>query len=160
MSRQTFTRFLRNPTEKISLCNVQNEGGVHRSFEQCSKKLQIWWRGASLNECNSCSCGTLLLSLYLSNMVRVWVCLLIRDRKILGRLTKYFEVLKRSRKGNIFFHYSSGTPSMGPWVMEGIRLTSMAEFPFIKSRERREMAWLQTSLSSLPVCLAMVKAKL
>ena len=34
--------------KKISLCNVQNGGGVHRSFEQCSKKLQIWWRGASL----------------------------------------------------------------------------------------------------------------
>ena len=48
MSRQTFTRFLRNPSKKISLCNVQNGGGVHRSFEQCSKKLQIWWRGASL----------------------------------------------------------------------------------------------------------------
>ena len=88
----------------------------------------------------------------------VRICLLIRDRKIWGRLTKYFEVLKRSRKGNIFFHYSSGTPSMGPWVMERIRLTSMAEFPFIKSRERREMAWLQTSLSSLPVCLAMAWA--
>ena len=28
MSRQTFTRFLRNPTEKISLRNVQNGGGV------------------------------------------------------------------------------------------------------------------------------------
>ena len=43
---------------------------------------------------------------------------------------------------------------MGPWGAEGIRLIKIAEFPFIRSSERREMAWLQHSLSSLPVCLA------
>ena len=58
----------------------------------------------------------------------------------------------------IIFHYMSWTPSMGPWGMEGIRLTRMAEFPFIRSSERREIAWLQTSLSSLPVCLAIAWA--
>ena len=43
---------------------------------------------------------------------------------------------------------------MGPWGAEGIRLTKIAEFPFMRRSERREMAWLQHSLSSLPVCLA------
>ena len=58
---------------------------------------------------------------------------------------QYFEVLRRSTEGNIFL-YSSSTPSMGPWLMEGIKLTSMAEFPFIKSSERREMAFVSPSL--------------
>ena len=40
---------------------------------------------------------------------------------------------------------------MEPVGAVGIRLTRMAEFPFIRSRERGEIAWLQTSLSSLPV---------
>ena len=47
---------------------------------------------------------------------------------------------------------------MGPWGAEGIRLIRMAEFPFMRSRERREIAWLQISLSSLPVCLAIAWA--
>ena len=51
--------------------------------------------------------------------------------------------------GEIILHYSSWTPSIGPWGMEGIRLTRIADFPFIRSSERREIAWLQTSLSSL-----------
>ena len=60
--------------------------------------------------------------------------------------------------GEIILHYSSWTPSIGPWGMEGIRLTRIADFPFIRSSERREIAWLQTSLSSLPVCLAIAIA--
>ena len=40
MSRQTFTRFLRNPTEKISLRNVQNGGGLSVVWTMF-KKLQI-----------------------------------------------------------------------------------------------------------------------
>ena len=47
---------------------------------------------------------------------------------------------------------------MVPWGAEGIRLTRMAEFPLMRSSERREIAWLQTSLSSLPVCLAIAWA--
>ena len=35
-----------------------------------------------------------------------------------------------------------------------MRLMRIALFPFIKSRESREVAWLQHSLSSTPVCLA------
>ena len=50
MSRQTFTRFLRNPSKKICSAMFKTKGGGgQRRFEQCSKKLQIWWRGASLN---------------------------------------------------------------------------------------------------------------
>ena len=38
LSRQTFTRFLENPSKNLQH-DVQNE---------CSKKLQIWWRMAPL----------------------------------------------------------------------------------------------------------------
>ena len=47
---------------------------------------------------------------------------------------------------------------MGPEGTEGIRLIKMEAFPFMRSSERRDMAWLQTSLSSLPVCLAIACA--
>ena len=54
--------------------------------------------------------------------------------------------------------YISSTPSTGAVVAEGIRLIKMAAFPFIRSRESLDTAWLQHSLSSRPVCLAMAWA--
>ena len=45
MSRQTFTRFLRNPTEKISLRNVQNGGGVIGRLTNVQKTTNLVTRG-------------------------------------------------------------------------------------------------------------------
>ena len=48
MSRQTFTRFLRNPSKKIRSAMFKTEGGLSVVWTMF-KKLQIWWRGASLS---------------------------------------------------------------------------------------------------------------
>ena len=76
LSRQTFTRFLRNPSKKI--CNMRFKtkgGGGQRVFEKCSKKLRIWWRMAPL---------------ILAHYFLWWQRLAIR------KLTQVFQVLKRT----------------------------------------------------------------
>ena len=60
---------------------------------------------------------------------------------------------------SIFIRYSfkvaaQSSPSIAASGAAGILLISIAALPFINSRESLEVAWLQHSLSSLPVCLA------
>ena len=55
-------------------------------------------------------------------------------------------------------HQCYSMPSMSGLGAEGMRLMRIALFPFIKSRESREVAWLQHSLSSTPVCLVIACA--
>ena len=45
MWRQTFTRFLRNPSEKILLCNVQNGGGFIGRLDNVQKTTNLVTRG-------------------------------------------------------------------------------------------------------------------
>ena len=55
---------------------------------------------------------------------------------------------------------SYSSPSITAAGAAGILLLRMAALPFISSRESLEVAWLQHSLSSLPVCLATTCASL
>ena len=86
------------------------------------------------------------INVYWAEMTNIWVEVDI-DSRVLREITNWS-----------IFGYSSRTPSMGPRGAEGILLMRIEAFPFKRSRERREMAWLQTSLSSCPVCLAVACA--
>ena len=86
------------------------------------------------------------INVYWEEMTNIWVEVDI-DSRVLREITNWS-----------IFGYSSRTLSMGPRGAEGILLMRIEAFPFMRSRERREMAWLQTSLSSCPVCLAVACA--